>query len=58
MIGTYGLGNERDLNDYKNFCGIDIKNREILNPENVFKFKDLLENDWFKGKNKKKGFLW
>ena len=20
LIGTYGLGNERDLNDYKNFC--------------------------------------
>tara|TARA_B100000287_G_scaffold288661_1_gene272003 strand:- start:304 stop:1308 length:1005 start_codon:yes stop_codon:yes gene_type:complete len=58
LIGTYGLGNERDLNDYKNFCGIDIKNKQILNPDNVFKFKDLLENDWFKGKNKKKGFLW
>ena len=57
LIGTYGLGNERDLNDYKVSSGIDIKNKEILNPDNVFKFKTFFKKIGLK-KNKKKGFLW
>ena len=44
--------------DYKDFSGIDIKNKKIVNPDNAFRFKTLLEKDWTEKLNKKKGFLW
>tara|TARA_B100000214_G_scaffold329088_1_gene268640 strand:+ start:3484 stop:4488 length:1005 start_codon:yes stop_codon:yes gene_type:complete len=58
LTDSFGLGSKRTLNDYKEFCGIDIKNKKILDPDNAFKFKKLLEKDWANKLNQKKGFLW
>ena len=58
LKGPYGLGSERSLNDYKEFSGIDLKNKKIVNPNNAYQFKGLLEKDWAQKTTKKKGFLW
>ena len=55
---SFGLGSERNLNDYKDFSGIDIKNKKIVDPDNAFRFKTLLQKDWTEKLIKKKGFLW
>jgi len=55
---SFGLGSERSLNDYKDFSGIDIKNKKIVDPDNAFRFKTLLQKDWTEQLIKKKGFLW
>ena len=56
LTNIYGLGTSRTLNDYKNFTGIDIKNKKIVDEENAFSFKKLYEFDW--KKSQKKNFLW
>ena len=56
LTNIYGLGTSRTLNDYKNFTGIDIKNKKIVDEENAFSFKKLYEFDW--KKSQKKTFLW
>ena len=57
LKGSFGLGVERSLNDYKEFSGIDIKNKKIIDKETAFNFKKLFELDW-KEATKKKSFLW
>lgn len=58
LKGTFGLGSERSLDDYKSFCGVDIMQKKIINPDNAFQFKSLLSQDWAENIEKKKGFLW
>ena len=58
LTDSFGLGSKRTLNDYKDFSGIDIKNKKILDPDNAFKFENLLMKDWTDKSNQKKGFLW
>ena len=58
LKGSYGLGSERNLNDYRDFSGIDIKNKRITNPNNAYRFEELLEKDWTQKIMKKKGLLW
>ncbi len=58
LKGSYGLGSIRSLNDYKEFSGIDIKNKKIVNSNNAYRFEELLEKDWTQKTKKKKGFLW
>jgi len=55
--GSFGLGTNRTLDEYKDFCGIDIKNRKIIDNDKAFNFKKLFELDW-KNTPKKKNFLW
>ena len=57
LKGSFGLGNERSLNDYKEFSGIDLKNKRIVDKEKAFNFKKLFDFDW-KEPTKKKSFLW
>ena len=58
LTDSFGLGSKRTLNDYKDFSGIDIKNKKIVDPDNAFKFENLLNKDWEVQSNQKKGFLW
>ena len=58
LTDSFGLGSKRTLNDYKDFSGIDIKNKKIVNPDNAFRFENLLTKIGLKNLNKKKGFLW
>ena len=57
LKGSFGLGNERSLNDYKEFSGIYLKNKKIVDKEKAFNFKKLFDFDW-KEPTKKKSFLW
>ena len=52
----YGLGSVKSLEDYANFTGLDIKNRSVIKPDNVFKFTDLNELKWTKNAEKFKFF--
>ena len=45
LLGPYGLGKERTLEDYKNFSGIDILNKRVSEPDTAFHFKKYLEGD-------------
>ncbi len=58
LKGVYGLGSERDLDDYKEFSGVDIKNKKIIDSDKSYKFKKLIDHDWAQSLQKKKGFLW
>lgn len=57
MKGSFGLGLDRSLDDYKELSGIDIKNRKVIDEDKAFTFKKLFETDW-KTVAKKKNFLW
>ena len=57
MKGSFGLGLDRSLDDYKEISGIDIKNRKVIDEDKAFTFKKLFESDW-KTVAKKKNFLW
>ena len=57
MKGSFGLGLDRTLDDYKELSGIDIKNRKVIDEDKAFTFKKLFETDW-KTVAKKKNFLW
>ena len=57
MKGSFGLGLDRSLEDYKELSGIDIKNRKVIDEDKAFTFKKLFETDW-KTVAKKKNFLW
>ncbi len=57
MKGSFGLGLDRSLDDYKELSGIDIKNRKVIDEDKAFTFKKLFETDW-KTAAKKKNFLW
>ncbi len=57
LKGSFGLGSERNLNDYKELSGIDIKNKKIVDEEKAYTFSKLFDSDW-KTTTKKKGFLW
>ena len=57
MKGSFGLGLDRSLDDYKEISGIDIKNRKVIDEDKAFTFKKLFETDW-KTVAKKKNFLW
>jgi hypothetical protein len=57
MKGSFGLGLDRSLDDYKELSGIDIKNRKVIDEDKAFTFKQLFETDW-KTVAKKKNFLW
>ena len=52
----YGLGNVKTLEDYANFTGLDIKNRSVIKPDNVFKFTELNELKWTENAEKFKFF--
>jgi hypothetical protein len=52
----YGLGPVRTLIDYADFSGLDIPNKKVLKPENVFKFQDLNEIKWSANSEKFKLF--
>ena len=56
LTNIYGLGTSRTLNDYKDFTGIDIRNKKIIDKEKAFTFKKLFDVDW--KKTQKKNFLW
>ena len=56
LINIYGLGASRTLSDYKDFTGIDIKNKTITDEEKAFTFKKLFELDW--KQPQKKNFIW
>tara|TARA_B100000965_G_scaffold399941_1_gene420920 strand:- start:305 stop:1306 length:1002 start_codon:yes stop_codon:yes gene_type:complete len=57
MKGSFGLGLERTLDEYKELSGIDIKNRKVIDEDKAYTFKKLFETDW-KTVAKKKNFLW
>ena len=52
LMPPYGLGSVKSLEDYANFTGLDIKNRSVIKPDNVFKFTDLNELKWTKNAEK------
>ena len=56
LKNIYGLGGSRTLSDYKDFTGIDIKNKTITDEEKAFTFKKLFELDW--KQPQKKNFIW
>ena len=56
LTNTFGLGSSRTLSQYKDFTGIDIKNKKVVDEEKAFSFKKLYELDW--KKSQKKNFLW
>jgi len=56
LTNVYGLGSVRSLADYKDFTGIDIKNKKIVDEERAFTFKKLYEYNW--KESPKKNFLW
>ena len=56
LKNIYGLGASRTLSDYKDFTGIDIKNKTITDEEKAFTFKKLFELDW--KQPQKKNFIW
>ena len=56
LTNEYGLGSVRSLADYKDFTGIDIKNKKIVDEERAFTFKKLYEYNW--KESPKKNFLW
>lgn len=56
LMPPYGLGNVKSLEDYTNFTGLDIKNRSVVKPDNVFKFTDLNELKWTENAEKFKFF--
>ena len=54
-----------DAKGHNPLCGDKVhiyaqldKNKKILDPDNAFKFKNLLMKDWTDKSNQKKGFLW
>ena len=56
LKNIYGLGSIRTLSEYKDFTGIDIKNKKIIDDEKAFTFKKLFELDW--KQPQKKNFIW
>ena len=56
LKNIYGLGSTRTLSDYKNFTGIDIENKKIVDEKRAYTFEKLYDFDW-KQPHKKK-FLW
>lgn len=56
LSNIYGLGSVRTLSEYKDFTGIDIKNKKIVDEEKAFSFKKLYELDW--KRPQKRNFLW
>jgi hypothetical protein len=57
LTGTFGLGQIRNLDEYKDLSGIDIRNRKIVDEDKAYTFKKLYEMDW-QQTPKKKNFLW
>ena len=57
LTGTFGLGEIRGLDEYKELSGIDIKNKKIVDESKAFTFKKLYALDW-EQTAKKKNFLW
>ena len=57
LTGTFGLGQIRSLDEYKDLSGIDIRNRKIVDEDKAYTFKKLYEMDW-QQTPKKKNFLW
>ena len=56
LTNIYGLGSIRTLSEYKDFTGIDIKNKKIIDGEKAFTFKKLFALDW--KQPAKKNFIW
>ena len=46
LEGVYALGQAKNLNDYSLFSGLDIKNKQVLDPGNVFNFNKLKDLKW------------
>ena len=46
LEGVYALGQAKNLDDYSLFSGLDIKNKQVLDPENVFNFNKLKDLKW------------
>ncbi|MAV83678.1 MAG: GlcNAc-transferase family protein [Gammaproteobacteria bacterium] len=42
----YGIGKTKSFDDYANFSGLDIPNKQVLDPENVFSFNKLNSIKW------------
>lgn len=56
LNNIYGLGSTRTLSDYKNFTGIDIENKKIVDEKRAYTFEKLYDFDWKQPQKKK--FLW
>ena len=46
LEGVYALGQAKNLDDYSLFSGLDIKNKQVLDPGNVFNFNKLKDLKW------------
>jgi len=52
----YGLGIKRSLQDYAKFSGLDIAAKQVLDPDNVFRFTKLNNIKWTDNSEKFKFF--
>ena len=52
----YGLGKQRSLQDYAKFSGLDIAAKQVLDPDNVFRFIKLNNIKWTENSEKFKFF--
>ena len=56
LEGVYALGQAKNLDDYSLFSGLDIKNKQVLDPGNVFNFNKLKDLKWNQD-SEKQGYL-
>ena len=46
VVGTYGLGKKRSLNDYISLSGIDLKKKKVINRDKALTAKYLSNHPW------------